>query len=290
MSRPGVYPQAVTAAIVSMGVLQSCGAAELLDLEPQGPIALSERSLIVTSFGLMLIVLVPVFLMTAWFAWWYRASNARATYAPDWIPPAKLEALIWFAPTVIVAALAILTWTYTHRLDPYKPLQTRGAPLQVQVVAMDWKWLFIYPRQGIATVNELVIPVGRPVSFEVTSDTVMNAFFIPQLGGQIFAMAGMRTELHLLAEKSGTYLGENTQYTGRGFPYQHFEVRAEPPQAFSTWVDKVKQSPQHLDPPRFAELERPSVRDPVMRFASVAPNLFARVIGKFTGQDKMQAP
>jgi cytochrome o ubiquinol oxidase subunit 2 len=196
---------------------------------------------------------------------------------PKWSSVA-LHVLAWLVPAAIVGVLAVMTWTYTHRLDPYKPLATAGAPLEVQVVALDWKWLFIYPQQGVATVNLLVIPVGRPVSFDITSDTVMNAFFIPQLGGQVYAMAGMRTELHLLADRAGTYFGENTQYNGRGFPYQNFEVLARPQADFDIWVSEVKQQGRSLHWPDFQALQQPSVRVSAQTYKAVDDGLFERII------------
>jgi cytochrome o ubiquinol oxidase subunit 2 len=270
--------------LTALGLLlfaASARAGGLLDLDPQGPIAGSERELLLIALGLMLVVLIPVFVMPIWFAWWYRASNTQATYMPEWTS-VRLDRVVWILPALIVAALATLAWTYTHRLDPYKPIDSNVAPLKVQVVALNWKWLFIYPKQGIATVNKLVIPVHRPVSFDITSDTVMNAFFIPQLGGQIFAMAGMRTKLHLLAERTGTFFGENTQYSGRGFPYQHFEVLAEPQARFDAWIKAVKQQGESLSWANYQALQQPGIKVPVRNYAAVDEGLFDRIIGKYS--------
>ena len=176
-----------------------------------------------------------------------------------------------------------MTWIYTHQLDPYKPQVSTAPPLVIQVIALDWKWLFIYPEQNIAVVNELTIPVNRPVIFKITSNTVMNSFFIPRLGGQIYAMAGMETQLHLIADKPGRYFGENIQYSGRGFPYQNFETIATTQQDFDTWVKKAGQSSIKLDPAHFNELSKPSVRHPVVYYGSVSPNLFKQVIDQFKG-------
>lgn len=263
-----------------LGGAASAHAKGLLTLEPQGPIAGRERELIIITLGLMLLVVIPVFVMTTWFAWHYRAGNARATYAPEWSSH-RVDLVIWLVPTLIVAVLATLTWVYTHRLNPYKPIASTAAPLEVQVVALDWKWLFIYPQQDIATVNRLVIPAGRPVSFDITSDSVMNSFFIPQLGGQVYAMAGMTTQLHLLADRPGTYFGENTQYSGRGFPYQNFTVVAKPQSGFDSWTDKVKQQDSSLTWRGFETLARPSVREPPHNFGEVEAGLFERIIGQF---------
>jgi cytochrome o ubiquinol oxidase subunit 2 len=218
--------------------------------------------------------------MTAWFAWHYRAGNERATYMPKW-ESVGLDVVVWLVPAVIVLILGVLTWNYTHSLNPYKPLPADAKPLKVQVVALDWKWLFIYPEQGVASVNQLVIPTGRPVNFDITADTVMNSFFIPQLGGQIYAMAGMRTKLNLQADRPGTFFGENTQYSGRGFPFQSFEVQAKPQKGFDAWVHKVKRQDKDLDWSRYQALEKPSMRDPVRHYATVDHGLFQRIMAKY---------
>jgi cytochrome o ubiquinol oxidase subunit 2 len=179
-----------------------------------------------------------------------------------------------------------MTWIYTHRLDPYKPQESSAPPLVIQVIALDWKWLFVYPEQNIAVVNELTLPVNRPIAFKITSNTVMNSFFIPRLGGQIYAMAGMETQLHLLADKPGRYFGENIQYSGLGFPYQNFETNATTPQDFDTWVKKTRQSSKTLDLTTFNELSKPSVSHPVVYYASVAPDLFKHVIDQYIGGQK----
>ncbi|MEJ2592532.1 MAG: ubiquinol oxidase subunit II [Candidatus Thiodiazotropha sp.] len=268
-----------------IGVATSAHAGDLLTLEPRGPIAGHERDLIVITLSLMLLVVIPVFAMTTWFAWHYRAGNAEATYAPEWTSH-RVDLVIWLVPTLIVAVLATLTWDYTHRLNPYKPIAAATAPLDVQVVALDWKWLFIYPQQGIATVNRLVIPSGRPVTFDITSDTVMNAFFIPQLGGQIYAMAGMRTQLNLLADKPGKYFGENTQYSGRGFPYQTFTVEAKPQQGFDRWVKQQQSQHTALNWDGFKTLAKPSVNDPVRTFGKVDAGLFDRIMAQYASDRK----
>ena len=172
-------------------------------LDPKGPIALAERDLLFTAVVLMLIVIIPVFVMTFLFAWRYRSSNGKARYTPDWSYSARIDAVIWLVPALIVIALGVLVWSNTHKLDPYRPIDSAVPPLEVEVVAQDWKWLFIYPEQEIAVVNQLVFPSQRPLSLKITSDTVMNSFFIPALGGQIYAMAGMQTRLQLLADAPG---------------------------------------------------------------------------------------
>lgn len=266
--------------------LDSCSLDYLRDLEPSGPIARSIDDLFWITVALMSIIMIPVFSMTAFFIWKYRASNSNASYSPDWDSPAWLEWLVWLFPALIVLILTTMTWIYTHRLDPYKPQESTAPPLVIQVIALDWKWLFIYPEQNIAVVNELTIPVNRPVIFKITSNTVMNSFFIPRLGGQIYAMAGMETQLHLIADKPGRYFGENIQYSGRGFPYQNFETRAISQQDFDTWVKKAGQSSLKLDQAHFNELSEPSVRHPVVYYGSVSPDLFKIVIDQFTGKHR----
>jgi cytochrome o ubiquinol oxidase subunit II len=266
-------------------LLTACSPSGYLLLEPRGPIGLSERNLILTTIGLMLIVVIPVFVMTFWFAWKYRASNTHAVYMPRWSFSGRIEALVWLVPTIIVTILGVLAWISSHNLNPYKPIDTAVSPLRIEVIALDWKWLFIYPDQGIATVNQLVIPVNVPVAFEITSDTVMNSFFIPRLGGQIYAMAGMETSLHLMADKPGSYFGENTQYSGLGFPYQHFEAVAKPRRGFEKWIKEMKKSPRVLDEKSYSELARPSVRNPVTYYSSVKPRLFEDVMAKYRRGD-----
>jgi cytochrome o ubiquinol oxidase subunit II len=254
--------------------------AELIILDPAGPIANSERELIALTLGLMLLVVLPVFAMTAWFAWHYRATNANARYDPQW-SSTKVDVLLWLAPTLIVLLLAVVTWRYTHQLDPEKPIAASMQPLNVQVIALDWKWLFIYPELKIATLNQLVIPAGRPVSFDITSDSVMTSLFIPQLGGQIYAMAGMRTRLNLLADKPGTFRGENTQYSGRGFPDQHFQVMAKTADDFKHWVAMIQQQTSNLDWQHFTALAKPSVSDKARGFGNVEPGLFDHVLEQY---------
>lgn len=259
--------------------------ASLLDLNPAGPVTHSIDELFWITGGLMLLVLIPVFVMTVWFAWRYRAANRKARYEPDWEGSAKIEWVIWTVPALIVLILAGLTWVYTHQLDPYKPLPAEASvkPLEIDVVALDWKWLFIYPEQQVASINELAMPVNRPVDFHITSATVMNSFFIPRLAGQIYAMAGMETRLHLMADKPGRYFGENTQYSGRGFPYQNFTALALPQTEFDAWLSRARQSGKTLDMDTFKQLTQPTARDPVSYYAGVTPGLFMKVMMQFDG-------
>jgi cytochrome o ubiquinol oxidase subunit 2 len=251
-------------------------------LDPKGPIALAERDLLLTAFVLMLIVVIPVFVLTFLFAWRYRASNSAARYTPDWAYSTGIDVVIWVVPALIVGALGVVLWGNTHKLDPYRAIDPAVAPLEVEAVAQDWKWLFIYPAQEIAAVNELVFPSGRPVSLKLTSDTVMNSFYIPALAGQIYAMAGMQTRLQLLADAPGTFAGRNVQYSGAGFSDQHFRAVAASPQDFDAWVAKARQSPQKLDAATYRALAAPRRAHPVTYYSAIDPNLFDGIIAKYT--------
>ncbi len=260
--------------------LGGCSRIPLLD--PKGPIGDSERFLIIAAFVLMLIVIIPVFIMAFWFARRYRASNPEAAYTPKWSRSLKLELTIWLVPIAIVTALGILGAIETYHLDPYKPIANGRKPVAIEAVSLDWKWLFIYPDRNIATVNQLVFPVNVPLSFRITSDTVMTSFFIPQLGSQIYAMAGMQTRLHLLAQEPGVYSGQNQQFSGRGYSDMFFKAIAVSQEEFEGWVKKAKQSPDKLDVARFEELRKPSLGYPVTHFSSVKPDLFDRIIDKYS--------
>ena len=267
------------AALLGLVMLQACNQVPLLD--PKGPIGLSERFVIISAIALMLIVVIPVAIMTLLFPWKYRATNARADYAPKWSRSLKIELIIWLVPAVIVTILSLLVWTTTHQLDPYKPIDAGVAPIHIEAVSLDWKWLFIYPDQNIAAVNQLVFPANVPLSFRITSDTVMTSFFIPQLGSQIYAMAGMQTRLHLLANEPGTYIGQNQQFSGRGYADMTFKAIATSREAYAAWIQKVKQAPEKLDLARYKELEEPSVGSPVTLFSSVRPRLFDDILRKY---------
>jgi cytochrome o ubiquinol oxidase subunit 2 len=277
-ARPKAPAVGVTVGLALL--VSGCGLAQAPILDPKGPIALAERDILFRALAIMMIVAIPVVVMTFWFAWRYRASNSSSRYEPGWMS-AKLDVAVWIVPTLIVVALGVHVWRGTHALDPYKPLQPSTGSLEVQVVAQDWKWLFIYPQQGVAAVNELAFPSGAPVRLRITSDTVMNSFFIPALGGQIYAMAGMQTQLNLRADAPGRFVGRNTQYSGRGFADQHFAAVAMTPADFDAWVKQVGRSPQKLDAAAYAELARPSAAHPVVHYATVEPGLFDRIIRKY---------
>lgn len=252
-------------------------------MSPKGDVGAHEKSLILIALGLMAIVAVPVIVMTLWFAWRYRAGNKHARYAPNWSHSTAIEIVVWSVPAVIVAILAVITWRSSHALDPYRPLDSKAKPVTIEAVALDWKWLFIYPDYGVATVNQIAFPTDVPVNFHITSDSVMNAFFIPQLGSQIYAMAGMETQLHLIAREPGTYAGLSSNYSGAGFSDMHFQAIATSQQGFDTWLAKARANPATLDAVTYEALAKPSEKAPVRYFGHVTPDLFAGVIGKYMG-------
>ncbi len=264
-------------------------------LSPSGDIAARQAELLVQSTLLMLIIIVPVMALTVWFAWRYRATNRQATYNPDWDHSTKLELVIWAIPLLIIVCLGALTWVGTHLLDPYRPLDRIDAetpvsnqqPLQVQVVAMDWKWLFIYPEQGVASVNELAVPVDRPVQFTLTSTSVMNAFYIPAMAGMIYAMPGMQTTLHGVFNDAGEYQGLASHYSGAGFSGMRFKAHALDDAGFDAWVAETAASDEALDRARYLELEKPSENVPPMAFAPVDPQLFSRVVNMCVEEGRM---
>jgi cytochrome o ubiquinol oxidase subunit 2 len=266
---------------------------DLLVLHPFGEIAQRQGHLIMVSTFLMLLIVVPVLVLTLLFAWRYRASNSRATYTPDWDHSTSLELIIWSAPLLIIIALGAMTWINTHTLDPYRPIAasqpsrlsrcaeaagTSQETLVVEVVALDWKWLFIYPDQGIATVNELAAPVNVPIHFKITSSSVMNSFFIPAMAGQIYAMPGMQTELNAVINTIGTYDGFSANYSGAGFSGMHFKFYGMSHSDFDSWVTRNRQEGSALTVVDYRYLAKPSAREPVRHYASVAHGLYASIL------------
>jgi cytochrome o ubiquinol oxidase subunit 2 len=223
-------------------------------LDPWGPVGATQRQLLFECVGVMLIVVVPVVVLTLAFAWWFRSSNRRAAYLPDWSYSGKVEFSIWIIPLLIVLFLAAVAWDSSRDLDPYRPLRGANKRLRVEVVAMDWKWLFIYPELGVASVNELALPLDTPVTMHITSASVMNAMFMPGLAGQIYAMAGMCTQMSVMAGKAGVYGGLSSQFSGDGFSDMHFKVIAADGPGFERWVDGLRQSGQMLDKPAYERL------------------------------------
>jgi cytochrome o ubiquinol oxidase subunit 2 len=265
------------------------GACNSVVMKPSGDIAAQQAHLIVVSTLLMLLIIVPVIALTIVFAWRYRKSNTAATYTPDWDHSTGLELVIWGAPLLIIIALGLITWISTHLLDPYRPLQRIDAarpipagtkPLVVEVVALDWKWLFIYPEQGIATVNELVAPVDVPVRFKITASTVMNSFYIPALAGQVYAMPGMQTTLNAVINKPGDFDGFSANYSGAGFSDMRFKFHAKDAAGFDAWVQSMKSGSGALGRAAYLQLEKPSQREAVRRYGSVEADLYDAVLNR----------
>jgi cytochrome o ubiquinol oxidase subunit 2 len=249
--------------------------------QPKGIIAAEEKNLIIIATLLMLIVVIPVIILTLSFAWKYRASNPKAKYTPDWDHNPLLEVIWWSIPCVIILILAVITWRTSHDLDPYKPLEVVAKPLTIEVVALDWKWLFIYPEQNIATINYVQIPVQRPIVFKITADAPMNALWIPQLGGQIYAMAGMQAKLHLIANEPGEYRGVSANFSGPGFSDMKFITHANSEESFKRWVKLVQKSPNRLTAEEYVQLAQPSENDPIKYYSYVENNLYQAIMKKF---------
>jgi cytochrome o ubiquinol oxidase subunit 2 len=247
-------------------------------LDPKGPIAFAERQILFDSLGIMLAIVIPTILATFGVAWWFRASNPRALYMPNFSYSGRLELLVWSIPAMTVLLVGGVAWVGAHDLDPKKPIQSSVKPVIVQVVSLDWKWLFIYPEQGIASVNHLIIPAGTPVSFELTSSGVMNSFFVPQLGSQIYTMAGMMTRLQLQADQPGTYRGLSAQFSGGGFADMRFAVDAVSAESFAQWVDATRSNGPMLDTKAYADLAKPSESVVPFTYGAVAPDLFTSLL------------
>nr|WP_298410429.1 ubiquinol oxidase subunit II [uncultured Halomonas sp.] len=268
---------------VGLSLLLLLGGCDAALIDPQGQVGEQQRTLIFTAFGLMLIVVIPVIVMTILFAWRYR-EKAEATYTPDWAHSNAIETVVWFIPFVIIAFLAWLTWQTSHSLDPHKPLESDVESMEIQAVSLDWKWLFIYPEQGIATVNEVAFPAGVPVHFRVSSGSVMNSFFIPALGSQIYAMAGMDNNVHLVADNPGTYFGRSVHYSGAGFSGMTFDAISTTEEGFDDWVNKVRESSKSLNfPEEYYVLAEPTRNHPVEYFSEASPELYTQILESFHG-------
>lgn len=250
-------------------------------LDPKGIIAASEKQLLIDAVLLMLIVVIPVILMSFIFVWKYRSKNDQAKYQPNWSHSTALEAVCWAIPCIIIGVLATMTWISSHKLDPYRPLDTKQKPLIIQVVALDWKWLFIYPEQHIATVNYIQIPTNAPVQFLITADAPMNSLQIPRLAGQIYAMPGMQTKLNLMANSNGVYEGFSANFSGDGFSDMKFVVKATSKKQFDAWVKSAQKSKKKLTEPTYAILALPSKNTAPRFYSSPANNLFKNIIAKY---------
>jgi cytochrome o ubiquinol oxidase subunit 2 len=253
-------------------------------LNPQGPVGIEERNVMLITVLLSAIVVIPLFSMLFVFAWVYRADNPKAKkdHQPNWDHDSYIAEFVWWlVPTAIVAFLSVVAWQSTHALDPFKPLQGANPPVTIQVVALDWKWLFIYPQQGIATVNILEIPQNAPVTFQITADAPMNSFWIPKLGGQIMAMPGMTNQLNLMASNVGTYTGSSANISGDGFAGMNFATKSVSENDFTSWVQSVKNQQHPLNQTTYAALTAPSQYVPPLYYSSIDQNLYTSIIMKY---------
>jgi cytochrome o ubiquinol oxidase subunit 2 len=270
----GTIFRAVSLATIAP-LLAACGEGVL---SPRGPIGDAERLILYDATAIMLGVVVPVILLTIGFAWWFRAGNRRARYLPDWEYSGRIEMIVWSIPTLVIIFLGGIAWIGSHELDPPRPIDSAVAPLDVEIVSLDWKWLFIYPNEGVASVNRLVVPVGTPLRFRLTSASVMNSFFVPQLGSQIYTMPGMATRLNLQADQPGTYRGLSAQFSGDGFSDMRFELSALPADQYAAWLESAKAQGTRLDGAAYQALARPSEAVAPKIFALAAPDLFETIL------------
>jgi cytochrome o ubiquinol oxidase subunit 2 len=247
-------------------------------LDPQGPIGAANAKILLNALGIMLVIVVPTIIAILIFAWWFRASNTRASYRPDFVYSGGIEMVVWGIPILTIMFLGGVIWIGSHDLDPFKPIASPEKPVEVQVVSLDWKWLFIYPDEGVASVNELVVPAGVPVHFSLTSASVMNMFFVPQLGTMIATMNGMVTQLHLAADKPGEFYGQSAQYSGGGFSDMNFTVRAVSQDAFAQWVATTRQSGSPLDRSSYLALCQQSSNVRPFTYRAVDAGLFNAVV------------
>jgi len=280
----------------ALALLAVLGGCKAVVMDPSGDIATRQRDLLIVSTVLMLIIIIPVMALTVIFAWRYRETNKEARYEPDWDHSTQLELVIWAAPLLIIIFLGAVTWVGTHLLDPFReigrisPQQALVAgnkPLEIDVVALDWKWLFIYPEQGIATVNELAAPVDRPIDFKITSSSVMNSFFIPSLAGQIYAMPGMESRLHAVINKPGEYDGFSANYSGAGFSGMHFQFHGQTASDFAAWVSRIKKAGGSMDRDLYLTLEQPSENAPVRDYGRVDADLYHAAVNMCVEPGKM---
>ena len=247
-------------------------------LDAQGPIGAANAKILLNALAIMLAIVVPTIVGTLVFAWWFRASNTRASYLPEFVYSGRIEIIVWAIPLLVILFLGGVIWIGSHQLDPFRPIAAQSKPTEVQVISLDWKWLFIYPDQGVASVNALVVPAGTPVHFSLTSASVMNMFFVPQLGSMIATMNGMVTQLHLQADQPGDFYGQSAQYSGDGFSDMHFVLRAVPQDAFAQWVTTARQAGPALDRAGYSALSQQSRNVAPFTYRTVEPNLFEAVV------------
>jgi cytochrome o ubiquinol oxidase subunit 2 len=258
-------------------------------LDPVGPVAAQEKQLLINSTAIMLAIIIPTMIATIAVAFWFRRGNAKATYRPDWEYSGAIEMVVWGIPILTVMLLGGIAWIGSHRLDPGRPLPGKP-PLKVEVVSLDWKWLFIYPDQGIATVNQLVVPAGTPVNFRLTSATVWNVFWVPQMGTMIYTMPRMATQLNLQADKQGSFNGVSGHFSGDGFPGMQFQVQSLPAEQFAAWAQGARGKGPALDGRAYAELSKPSSYVKPITYGAVAPNLFEAIIANRAPNNPVPPP
>jgi cytochrome o ubiquinol oxidase subunit 2 len=256
--------------LVGLGLASCSGGV----LDPAGPVGAGDATVLIDATAIMLAIVVPTIVLAFWMAWHYRASNTKAEYRPYWSYSGRIEAVVWSIPTLTIMFLGGVIWIGSYDLDPFKPLPSKNKPLEVQVVSLDWKWLFIYPQQGVATVNQLVIPAATPVHFSITSASVFNAFFVPRLGSMIYAMPGMVSQLNLQADDAGKLWGTSAQFSGDGFSDMQFQVKSVSPADFDAWIASVKGSGPALDDKAYAGLLQQSQKVAASTYRSVDPKLF----------------
>jgi cytochrome o ubiquinol oxidase subunit 2 len=247
-------------------------------LDPRGPIGRADKIILIDSLAIMLAIVVPTIIATLAFAWWFRASNTKARYLKDWAFSGRIELVVWSIPILVILLLGGVTWIGSYELDPARPIASDHEPLEIQVVSLDWKWLFIYPGQRVAAVNQLVVPAGVPLHFSLTSASVMNVFFVPQLGSMIYTMNGMSTELWLHADEAGSYLGRSAHFSGDGFSDMQFEVRAVAPAEFTAWVGTARGGGPALDTPTYHALMAQSIADRPSTYSSVEDGLYRKIV------------
>ena len=247
-------------------------------MDPVGPVAAAEKQILINSTAIMLAIIIPTMIATVAVAFWFRRGNAKAEYRPDWEYSGAIELVVWAIPILTITLLGGIAWIGSHALEPSKPLDSKVKPINVEVVSLDWKWLFIYPDQGVATVNQLVVPAGTPVNFRLTSATVWNTFFVPQMGSMIYTMPRMATRLNLQADRPGVFPGRSAHFSGDGFPGMEFNVHSVSPQQFAAWAQGAKGSGQVLDGRAYQQLAKPSSYVKPMTYSNVAPGLFEAIV------------
>ena len=275
---PSLLPWAARCGLVlAVVVLAGCQPAVL---DPRGTVGLAQRSILIDSVAIMLAIVVPTILAIFGFGWWFRASNTKARYLPDFAYSGRIEVVTWAIPLLVIFLLGGVAWIGSHDLDPARPLASDVEPLEIQVVSLDWKWLFIYPDQNVAAVNQLVVPAGVPLHFSLTSGSVMNAFFIPQLGSMIYTMNGMTTQLNLIADQPGVFRGLSSHYSGDGFADMNFQVRAVPADQFAAWAGTTRNAGPSLTPATYAELNKQSIKVAPFTYREVDPGMFSKIVSQ----------